>query len=101
MLLSNEKYTGEIILFKTVTLDYPYGVRLDNRNGDHYARYAISNGVDAIIDKETFDQVQEEKKRRSPYEEGPDGKQRKKDKVQFQNNRKIIYSNGQYIELSR
>ena len=78
MLLSNEKYTGEIILFKTVTLDYPYGVRLDNRNGDHHARYAISNGVDAIIGKETFDQVQEEKKRRSPYEEGPDGKQRKR-----------------------
>ena len=80
MLLSNEKYTGEIMLYKTVMVGYPNSHRVVNRDSEYRDRYCITNGVDAIIDEETFRRVQDEKKRRSPYEEGPDGKQRKKTK---------------------
>ena len=77
MLLSNEKYTGEIILYKTVMVGYPNSRRVMNRDSAYKDRYCITNGVEAIIDEETFNRVQEEKKRRSPFEEGPDGKRRR------------------------
>ena len=77
MILSNEKYYGTIVLFKTVMVGYPFSVRRDNSTGAYRERYCITNGVESIIDEETFHRVQEEKKRRSSYEEGPDGKRRK------------------------
>ena len=80
MILSNEKYYGNIILSKTVMVGYPNSVRKDNSTGAYRERYCITNGVDSIIDEETFQKVQEEKKRRSNFEEGPDGKHRKKTK---------------------
>ena len=79
-MLSNEKYTGTIILFKTVMVNYPCSVRRCNDGGAYRQQFCMTNGVDAIIDEETFKAVQEEKKRRSSYENGPGGKQRKKRK---------------------
>lgn len=76
-ILSNEKYTGNIILYKTVMLNYPYSARMSNDGGPYRQQYCMTNGVDAIIDEDTFKAVQEEKKRRSSYENGPDGKKRK------------------------
>ena len=80
LILSNEKYYGTIILFKTVMMGYPNSVRVNNMTGAYRERYCITNGVEAIIDEETFHRVQEEKKRRSSFEDGADGKQRKKTK---------------------
>jgi hypothetical protein len=80
MMLSNEKYYGTIVLFKTVTINYPYSKIVSNRTGAFADRYCITNGIDAIIDEETFMKVQEEKKRRSSYEETESGRQRKKTK---------------------
>lgn len=42
--------------------------------------YAYDTGVDAIIDDGTFHNVQEEKKRRSNYEDTENGRQRRKSK---------------------
>ena len=80
LILSNEKYTGKIVLFKTVIVNYPYSVRRSNAGGALREQYCMTNGVDAIIDDETFQKVQEEKKRRSNYEETENGRQRRKSK---------------------
>ena len=79
-LLSNEKYTGDVLLYKTVTVNYPYSYRVDNRDGKYCERFCVTNSVEPIIDKETFQRVQEEKKRRCPFEESSEGKQRKRTK---------------------
>ena len=65
MMLSNEKYTGDILLFKTVIVNYPYSVRRNNRGAQNHEQYCMTNGVDAIISKEIFEAVQLEKQRRS------------------------------------
>lgn len=80
LILSNEKYTGKIVLFKTVMVNYPYSVRRSNAGGVLREQYCMTNGVDAIIDDETFQKVQEEKKRRSNYEETENRRQRRKSK---------------------
>ena len=51
MMLSNEKYYGSIVLFKTVTINYPYSKRVSNRTGAFANRYCITNGIEAIIDE--------------------------------------------------
>ena len=76
MLLSNEKYTGDIILFKTVTVNYPYSVRMNNKGAPLHEQFCMTNGVEAIIPKETFEKVQAEKKRRSNYVEDENGRHR-------------------------
>lgn len=79
MMLSNAKYYGTIILFKTMMLGYADSIRGNAPAGAYRKeRYYVTDGVDSIIDEETFRMVQAEKNRRSNYEEGPDGKQRKK-----------------------
>ena len=65
MMLSNEKYTGDIVLFKTITVNYPYSVRRSNKGAALHEQFCMTNGVDAVISKETFEAVQSEKKRRS------------------------------------
>ena len=62
---------------KNGMVGYPNSRRVMNRDSAYKDRYCITNGVEAIIDEETFNRVQEEKKRRSPFEEGPDGKRRR------------------------
>ena len=78
LILSNEKYIGKIVLFKTVMVNYPYSVRRSNANGALHEQYCMTNGVDAIIDEEIFLAVQEEKKRRSNYDEDDTGRHRRK-----------------------
>ena len=78
LILSNEKYTGKIILFKTVMVNYPYSIRACNTGATLHEQFCMTNGVDAIIDEETFQAVQEEKKRRSNYVEDESGRHRRK-----------------------
>ena len=78
LILSNEKYIGKIVLFKTIMVNYPYSVRRSNANGALHEQYCMTNGVDAIIDEQTFLAVQEEKKRRSNYDEDESGRHRRK-----------------------
>ena len=78
MILSNEKYYGTIILFKTVMMGYVDSIRANSPAGVRLERYYITDGVDSIIDEETFWMVQAEKNHRCSYEDGPDGRQRKK-----------------------
>lgn len=76
LVLSNEKYVGKIVLFKTVMVNYPYSVRRSNAGAALHEQYCMTNGVDAIIDEETFQAVQEEKKRRSNFDEDETGRHR-------------------------
>lgn len=78
LILSNEKYIGKIVLFKTVMVNYPYSVRRNNSGATLHEQFCMTNGVDAIIDEETFQAVQEEKKRRSNFDEDETGRHRRK-----------------------
>ncbi len=82
LILSNEKYYGTIVLFKTVMVGYPHSVKVDNRSGAYREKYCITNGIAAIIDEETYKAVQAEKQRRSIYEEDDSGKRRKSTRYQ-------------------
>lgn len=77
LMLSNEKYIGKIILFKTVMVNYPYSIRRDNTNSALREQYCMTNGVDAIIEESVFDAVQEEKKKRSTFSETDGGRTRR------------------------
>lgn len=61
-MLSNGKYTGNVLLQKTYVEDYLNGKQIINLG--QKAKYYISNCHEAIISKNDFDKVQEEKKRR-------------------------------------
>jgi site-specific DNA recombinase len=52
-MLSNEKYYGELLLQKTVTLDYLTKLRVDNRN--HAEQYRVENNHEPIVSKELWD----------------------------------------------
>ena len=78
LILSNEKYIGKIVLFKTVMVNYPYSVRRNNSGATLHEQFCMTNGVDAIIDEETFQAVQEEKKRRSNFNEDETGRHQRK-----------------------
>ncbi len=62
-MLSNEKYTGDALLQKTYTADFLTKKRLKN-NGE-VRQYYIRDDHDAIIPREIFYAVQQEKKRRA------------------------------------
>lgn len=62
-ILANEKYVGDVMIYKTYCPEYPKSTRI--RNQGEKERYAISNHHPAIIAREIFDSVQAEKKRRS------------------------------------
>ncbi len=51
-ILKNEKYTGDMIQQKTITVDYLTHRRVKNK--DIVPQYHIENNHEAIIDKETF-----------------------------------------------
>ncbi|WHH60675.1 recombinase family protein [Petroclostridium sp. X23] len=61
-ILSNEKYTGNVLLQKTYVEDYLKGKQIINLG--QKAKYYILNSHEAIISKEDFEKVQEEKRRR-------------------------------------
>lgn len=63
-MLSNEKYTGSVLLQKTIST----GVS-QLKNDGFSDRYLLTNHHAAIISKEVFEAVQEEKLQRNPSQE--------------------------------
>ncbi|MBF0746612.1 recombinase family protein [Gemella sp. 19428wG2_WT2a] len=61
-ILSNEKYKGDALLQKSYTVDFLTKTRKENKG--QLPQYYVENSHEAIIDKTTFDLVQEELKRR-------------------------------------
>lgn len=61
-ILTNEKYTGDLLLQKTFRQDHISKKTLKNHG--EYPMYAIENNHEAIIDKAVFADVQKEIKRR-------------------------------------
>ena len=51
-------------------------VRMNNKGAPLHEQFCMTNGVEAIIPKETFEKVQAEKKRRSNYVEDENGRHR-------------------------
>ena len=63
-MLSNEKYTGDVLAFKTFSIYTPSHKRIKNNEGYH-KQYLRTNLQPAIISKEIFKEVQKEKTRRT------------------------------------
>ena len=78
-LLSNEKYCGDVILFKSFTSVQHDPVKSKKRkeNRGDIERYVCMENHPAIISKEVFEAVQAEKKRRSNVEVSEGGVKRK------------------------
>lgn len=74
-ILENEKYYGELLLQKTVTVDYLTKKRVDNKNLE--PMYRIENNHEPIISKEMFEMVQQERKRRYEITKGENDDRRK------------------------
>lgn len=70
-ILTNEKYVGDVLLYKTFSPDYPEKKRIKN-NGEH-KKYLISDHHPAIITREMFTAVQEMRTSRSNIERNVDG----------------------------
>lgn len=60
-ILSNEKYIGQVIMQKTYTPDFLTGKQ--KRNEGEKAMYLVENAHEAIIDIDTFNKVQDRKKK--------------------------------------
>lgn len=71
-ILTNEKYMGDCLAQKTVTLDFLTHKRVRNR--DHQPKFLVKNNHPAIISEEDWNAVQQELKRRSKMLRDPDGK---------------------------
>jgi site-specific DNA recombinase len=61
-ILSNEKYTGNILLGKTITSNFLNGKKV--RNDGQANKYLVTDRHPVIISQTQFDRVQDEKKRR-------------------------------------
>lgn len=75
-ILANEKYTGDVLVFKTYCEGFPETRRKTNTDGKHDQYISISNNP-MIISKETFEAANEERKRRSNISRGETGVTRK------------------------
>ncbi len=84
-MLSNEKYTGDVIVFKTLTTGYPNRKRINN-NGET-EKYVMIQKHPEIISKEIFEAVQNEKARRCNIIQDDNGKHRTSTK--YSSKRKI------------
>ena len=73
-ILQNEKYIGDALLQKTITVDFLTKKRVKNKG--HVPQYYVENSHEAIIPKELFLQVQEELHRRSNIYTGADKNKR-------------------------
>lgn len=69
-ILTNEKYTGDMIQQKTISIDYLTHQRVKNKN--HAPTYYTENNHEAIVDKETFKLAQRIRKERSKVKIGDD-----------------------------
>ena len=74
-MLTNTKYHGTAVIFKTHTPGYRAKRRTNDGEVD---RYAAEGNNDPIIPEEMFNRVQEERSRRSNVEVGADGVKRRK-----------------------
>lgn len=61
-MLQNEKYAGDALLQKTITVDFLTHKRIINKG--HVQQYYVENSHPPIISKETFEKVQQEMERR-------------------------------------
>lgn len=75
-MLKNEKYAGDVIVYKTYCDEYPKKKRIVNKGQTE--RFMVEDHHEAIIPKETFEAVQAEIIRRSNVEEDEDGNTRRK-----------------------
>lgn len=73
-ILRNEKYMGDALLQKTVTMDFLTKKRV--RNTGALPQYYVEDDHEAIIPKEIFMQVQAELVRRRKVHTGPNGQKR-------------------------
>ena len=64
-ILSNDKYAGDSVFSRTMVAEYPAVKRIKNQPEEIQRS---ENHHDAIIDRETFDRVQEMKKSRTNIE---------------------------------
>ncbi len=76
VILSNEKYTGDVIVFKTYNAGFPETVRKVNDSGERDQFISVENHP-GIITHEMFSAVQEEKERRSNIVKNENRKTRK------------------------
>ena len=74
-MLTNTKYHGTSIIFKTHTPEYKAKRKVNYGEVD---RYASEGNNEAIIPEEIFNKVQEERSRRSNVEVGDDGVKHRK-----------------------
>ena len=70
-ILTNEKYVGDVILYKTFSPNFPEKKRIPN-NGEHQ-KYIQEDHHPSIISRETFRAVQEMRESRSNIERHADG----------------------------
>lgn len=61
-LISNEKYMGDAMMGKSVSID---GRKCDNMDGQYGERFYIENAHKGIVSKETFYRAQEQRRRRA------------------------------------
>ena len=73
-ILTNEKYIGDALLQKTITVDFLTKKRVKNEG--HVPQYYVENNHEAIIPKELFLQAQEELHRRNNIYTGTDKNKR-------------------------
>ena len=73
-ILNNEKYIGDALLQKTITVDFLTKKRVKNEG--HLPQYYVENSHEAIIPKELFLQAQEELHRRNNIYTGADKNKR-------------------------
>ncbi len=70
-MLSNEKYMGDSMLQKTCSVNFLSKKR--SKNDGIVNRYYVANSPPAIISKEKFEKVQEEKRNRARLIKNEDG----------------------------
>lgn len=70
-ILTNEKYVGDVILYKTFSPDFPEKKRIQN-NGEH-KKYIQEDYHPSIISREMFRAVREMRESRSNIELHADG----------------------------
>ncbi|MDT8900424.1 recombinase family protein [Anaeroselena agilis] len=80
-MLQNEKYAGDALLQKTITVDFLTHKRVINKG--YVPQYFVENNHPAIIAKETFKAVQTEMERRSELMGGNKGRSRYTNKYPF------------------
>ncbi len=74
-MLTNTKYYGTAVIFKTHTPEYKAKRKA---NEGEVISYAAEGNNDPIIPEKMFDQVQEERSRRSNIEVGENGVKKRK-----------------------